>query len=179
MPASELLLRFTSPVVHCLLVLPSRPASLLDVMNVVLMEDAVNRAPPSTHTYIYALPPSSCSCIEKNACGPLAHHANPPGATRKSAERLVMNVLYSSDSFLFDGYTVQIPSYPLGQEEAQEELPSLHVWAIEDRFVPASQSQRLAGMYLRSSVFMHRGSHYVPQTKDVVPKFVRFLDGFR
>ena len=65
------------------------------------------------------------------------------------------------------------------QEQPQEKLPSLHVWAVEDRFVPASQSQRLAGMYARSAVFMHRGSHCVPQNKDIVPNFVRFLEELR
>lgn len=73
----------------------------------------------------------------------------------------------------------QIPSYPLGQEEAQENLPSFHVWSIDDCFVPAKQSQRLAAMYKRASVFIHRGSHCVPQTKDVVPSYIRFLEKFR
>eukprot|EP00903_Cladosiphon_okamuranus_P015467 g14281.t2 len=79
----------------------------------------------------------------------------------------------------FQPHPTQIPSYPLPQEQPQEKLPSLHVWAVEDRFVPASQSQRLAGMYLRSSVFMHRGSHSVPQIKEVVPNFIRFLEDLR
>eukprot|EP00752_Nemacystus_decipiens_P004365 g3989.t1 len=79
----------------------------------------------------------------------------------------------------FQPHPTQIPSYPLTQEQPQEELPSLHVWAVEDRFVPASQSQRLAGMYLRASVFMHRGSHFVPQNKDIVPNFIRFLEELR
>lgn len=74
---------------------------------------------------------------------------------------------------------LQIPSYPVPQEAEQVELPSLHVWAVEDPFVPAAQSQRLAGMYLRSSILMHRGSHCVPQNKDTVQHFMRFLEEFR
>lgn len=73
----------------------------------------------------------------------------------------------------------QIPSYPLQQNEGQEDLPSLHVWALEDPFVPASHSQRLAGMYFRASVVMHRGSHFVPQNRDMMPHFIRFLEEFR
>ncbi|CAM9165625.1 unnamed protein product [Ectocarpus fasciculatus] len=76
----------------------------------------------------------------------------------------------------YQPHPTQILSYPLTQDQPQERLPSMHVWAIEDRFVPASQSQRLAGMYLRSAVFMHRGRHCVPQNKDIVPNFVRFLE---
>ncbi|CAM9271014.1 unnamed protein product [Ectocarpus sp. 12 AP-2014] len=76
----------------------------------------------------------------------------------------------------YQPHPTQILSYPLTQDQPQETLPSMHVWAVEDRFVPASQSQRLAGMYRRSAVFMHRGRHCVPQNKDIVPNFVRFLE---
>ncbi|CAM9359493.1 unnamed protein product [Discosporangium mesarthrocarpum] len=99
-----------------------------------------------------------------------------PRTTYRMAPRPKFGIFVSG---CYQPHPAQVPSYPPPPERGQYPLPSFHIWAVDDPFVPMAESQHLAGLYARPGVLMHHGSHCIPQKKDTVPHFVRFLERFR
>ncbi|CAM9930684.1 unnamed protein product [Phaeothamnion confervicola] len=68
-----------------------------------------------------------------------------------------------------------LPDYPAAVPLA---LPTLHVYGMADLFVAHERSAAVAALFEDAELFVHEGGHYVPQQKDQIPVFERFLTRF-
>jgi hypothetical protein len=59
--------------------------------------------------------------------------------------------------------------------EKEYEIPSLHIIGESDVFILPEKSKKAAGLFKDPEIYLHKGKHFLPTTKDDIAAYITFL----